>query len=98
MDLPPEESKGDKVVPNLSPESKVHLNGGDQQNKSLKKSLEEVLKDQESTPSKFLKAKSQNVTKLVSTPGTKVFDIKKRPLFIGVTGGTAGGKTSICDM
>lgn len=26
------------------------------------------------------------------------FDIKKRPLFIGVTGGTAGGKTSICDM
>ena len=26
------------------------------------------------------------------------FDIKKRPLFIGVTGGTAGGKTSICDV
>ena len=28
----------------------------------------------------------------------KVIDISKRPLFIGVTGGTAGGKTSICDM
>ena len=53
MDSPPEESKGDKAVPNLSPETKIHLNGGDQHNKSLKKSLEEVLKDQESTPNKF---------------------------------------------
>ena len=26
------------------------------------------------------------------------FDIKTRPFFIGVTGGTAGGKTSICDI
>mmetsp|Transcript_13496 Transcript_13496/g.22982 ORF Transcript_13496/g.22982 Transcript_13496/m.22982 type:complete len:96 (+) Transcript_13496:13-300(+) len=26
------------------------------------------------------------------------FNIKQRPLFIGVTGGTAGGKTSICDI
>ena len=45
MDSPPEESKGDKVAPNYSPETKIHLNGEDQQNKSLKKSLEEVLKD-----------------------------------------------------
>lgn len=26
------------------------------------------------------------------------FDIKIRPLFIGVTGGTASGKTSVCDI
>jgi uridine kinase len=26
------------------------------------------------------------------------FDIKTKPFFIGVTGGTAGGKTSICDI
>lgn len=32
-----------------------------------------------------------------ATP-TKKFDIKKRPLFVGVTGGTAGGKTSICNI
>ena len=25
-------------------------------------------------------------------------NIKKKPLFIGVTGGTASGKTSVCDM
>lgn len=28
----------------------------------------------------------------------ELFDVKKRPLLIGVTGGTAGGKTSICDI
>jgi len=26
------------------------------------------------------------------------FDVSKRPLFIGCTGGTASGKTSVCDM
>ena len=26
------------------------------------------------------------------------FDITKKPLFIGVTGGTASGKTSLCEM
>ena len=26
------------------------------------------------------------------------FDLTKKPLFIGVTGGTASGKTSLCEM
>ena len=29
---------------------------------------------------------------------TNKFDVKKGPLFIVVTGGTANGKTSVCDM
>ena len=41
---------------------------------------------------------SLKMERVLSVSGTKVFDIKKRTLFIGVTGGTAGGKTSICDM
>ena len=31
-------------------------------------------------------------------PDLEKFDLKKKPLFIGVTGGTASGKTSICEM
>jgi len=27
-----------------------------------------------------------------------MFDFKKKPLFIGVSGGTASGKSSVCDM
>ena len=35
--------------------------------------------------------------KTESNDGEK-FDITKKPLFIGVTGGTASGKTSLCEM
>ena len=34
----------------------------------------------------------------IQSPIQDKYDIKSKPLFIGVTGGTAGGKTSICDI
>jgi pantothenate kinase-related protein Tda10 len=40
----------------------------------------------------------ERIPNIIQQMQPEMFDIKKRPLFIGVTGGTAGGKTSICDM
>ena len=99
MDSPPKSNSEQKIVPNLSPETKIHLNGSQDGTEQLKKTLEELLKGSDGTPqlNKGL-SKSININRSASTPSTQVFDIRKRPLFIGVTGGTAGGKTSICDM
>lgn len=36
--------------------------------------------------------------KRITIEKTLDVDLKKKPLFIGVTGGTASGKTSLCEI
>ena len=78
---------------NYSPETKLHLSKMQKGTKTIENQLLECL-----SPAQVGDSISLKLDRALSVSGTKTFDIKKRPLFIGVTGGTAGGKTSICDM
>ena len=78
-------ASSDKNGMKISPRNRKNTGDSNVDGSVGKKSAMEELKD-----FTFLR-------KTESDSGEK-FDITKKPLFIGVTGGTASGKTSLCEM